>query len=191
MTAPGATPLDQDEADDLIPGHITTRAELDAWEQANISEALPWLRRQREARTLLTVECLRELHRRMFGRTWSWAGQVRTTLKSIGVPADQIRPALVGLLADTQYWIEHGTYETDGIAVRFHHRLVAIHPFPNGNGRHARLMTNALLSALGAASFTWGARSASPSEVVRMAYLDSLRAADRGDVGPLAAFVRT
>ncbi len=191
MTGPGATPLDQDEADDLVPGHISTRAELDAWEQANITEALPWLRRQRAARALLTVECLRELHRRMFRRTWSWAGQVRTTLKSIGVPADQIRPALADLLADTRYWIDHHTYDTDGIAIRLHHRLVAIHPFPNGNGRHARLMADALLAALGAAPFTWGARSRERPEGIRQRYLASLRAADQGDYEPLRAFVRS
>jgi Fic-DOC domain mobile mystery protein B len=139
---------------------------------------------------VLSAEFVRELHRRMFDETWHWAGPFRTTGKNIGVQGHTIAPALRDLLDDVAHWVKHATYPTDEIAARFHHRLVRIHPFPNGNGRHGRLMTDALLTELGAAPFTWGAGDLDREGDVRARYLDALRSADAGDCALLLGFVR-
>ena len=188
--APGATPLDPDEARGLIPGHIRTQAELNQWEQANVLEGSTWALRSRE-RDFLSEAFVRELHRRMFGNTWRWAGTFRTTGKNIGVDSTQIVVKLRDLLHDARYWLEHRTYEVDEIAARFHHRLVAIHPFSNGNGRHARLMTDVLLKRRGAAAFAWGGANLETAGDARDRYLAALRAADAGDYAQLLAFVRS
>lgn len=151
----GATPLDADELDELIPRHIATRGELNAWEQANILQALT--SRARLPRDILTADYVKALHRRMFNLTWRWAGSFRKTDKNIGVDWPRIAESLHDLLADVVYWIANDSYSHDEIAVRFHHRLVSIHPFSNGNGRHGRLMTDQLLKQLGELPFTWGA----------------------------------
>ena len=91
----GATPLDPEEEQGLLITHITTKGELDSWEQENILEASRWAASGRK-KNVLTVEFIRDLHRRMFGNVWRWAGEYRTTGKNIGVPADQINlPAKV------------------------------------------------------------------------------------------------
>jgi Fic-DOC domain mobile mystery protein B len=192
MVPKGNTPLDEEEAADLIPGHLTDRGQLNAWEQVNIAQAAEWLRgRAREIPRVLEAAFLLELHRRMFDKTWRWAGSIRTTGKNIGVSPHQSREELKKLLADTRYWIEHGTYTSDEIAARFHHRLVAIHCFPNGNGRHARLATDALLQSVGAAPFTWGSGDLDHEGDARSRYLRALRQADKGSVAELLAFVRS
>jgi Fic-DOC domain mobile mystery protein B len=188
----GNTPLDEDEAADLIPDHLRTRGELNAWEQVNIAEAVAWLGgRPRQPASVLKASFLFDLHRRMFGRTWRWAGEQRRTGKNIGVPADQIAPQLRELATDTSYWLEHRTYGTDEIAARFHHRLVAIHAFPNGNGRHARLATDVLLESLQAEPFTWGSGDLDQEGTARSRYLHALKVADRGSLVDLLAFLRS
>jgi Fic-DOC domain mobile mystery protein B len=187
------TLLDADEAADLIPVHIDTQGALNAWEQANIASALGWALYRRSADDTLTVEFVRELHRRMFGNTWKWAGRFRRSAKNIGVPAARIAEHLKDLLEDVRGWIAAGTYGVDELAVRFHHRLVAIHPFPNGNGRHARMITDALLVSMDALPFTWGFANAGPlhnSQDVRAAYVKALRDADKGDYAALLTFAR-
>jgi Fic-DOC domain mobile mystery protein B len=187
----GATPLEPDEAQGLIPGHIRTKGELDEWEQANVLEGSTWALRARP-RDLLTERFVRELHRRMFGNTWKWAGSFRITDKNIGVdPSSQVTIKLRDLLGDARYWLANKTYPMDEIGARFHHRLVAIHPFPNGNGRHARLMTDTLLRHNGADAFTWGGANLKAAGDARDRYLAALRAADGGDYAPLLAFVRS
>lgn len=188
--APDATPLDPDEARGLIPGHIRTQAELNQWEQANVLEGSTWALRS-QARDFLSEGFVRESHRRMFGDTWRWAGTFRTTGKNIGVDSLQIGVKLRDLLNDANYWLEHRTYAVDEIAARFHHRLVAIHPFSNGNGRHARLMTDVLLKRQGAAVFTWGGANLESVGDARERYLAALRAADAGNYEQLLAFVRS
>jgi Fic-DOC domain mobile mystery protein B len=186
----GATPLDPDEAEGLIPTHVTTREELNRLEQENIVEAMQWLNTSRP-RSILDEVFIRKLHRQMFGRVWKWAGKFRTSDKNIGVPKAHIGVELHKLCEDTKTRIEHKSYPPDEIAWRFHHRLVSIHPFPNGNGRHARLVTDMLLERLLQQSpFTWGGMRGVLQGEVRAAYLDALRAADRGDYGKLAEFVR-
>lgn len=139
----GATPLDPDEDEGLIPPHITTGAELNAWEQANILRAQEWLGKRRSTSPVIDMGFLRELHRRMFSDTWEWAGKFRKTMKNIGVAQELVPERTQNLLDEVQHWLDHETYPVDEIAARFHHLLVAIHPFPNGNGRHARLMADA------------------------------------------------
>jgi Fic-DOC domain mobile mystery protein B len=183
----GTTPLDPDEADGLIPD-LLTRGELNAWEQANILKAEAWVFRRR--RNVLTVQFAMELHQRMFDETWTWAGKFRRSDKNIGVPWPTIPAALRDLLDDTQYWIDNITYALDESAARFHHRLVSIHPFPNGNGRHGRLMTDVLARSHGAQLFTWGRGHLAVGQA-RIAYLAALRQADKGSLDPLVEFMRS
>ena len=140
----GATPLDPDELTGLKFPHIETRGELDQMEQVNIQDGLRWLGKQKVTNVLSDI-FLRELHKRLFGEVWSWAGSFRLTEKNIGVAPEQIAVTLKNLLDDVKYWREHKTYDPQEIALRFHHRLVQIHCYPNGNGRHARIATDALL----------------------------------------------
>jgi len=187
----GATPLDADEAQGLLLSHVTNRGELDRWEQENISEAEAWAFRRRPS-DILTIAFIKRLHKRMFAHVWRWAGERRNSGKNIGVPAWQIDTDLQNLCADCTAWIQHGAYPPDEIAARFHHRLTAIHPFPNGNGRHARLMTDILLvHLLEQPRFTWGSGNLVNASECRQQYMDALRAADRFDYSQLLEFVRT
>lgn len=187
----GATPLDPDEAEGLIPIHIETRQELNEWEQANIARAEAWLTRRRLAQSVLTLEFLRELHRRMFDGTWAWAGHFRKTGKTIGVTPSQVPEQLVTLLENTKQQIQSGSLATDEIALRFHHLLVRIHPFSNGNGRHARAMTDALLAEVGSDRFSWGSASIDTAGTARTNYIAALRQADNGEYQSLRSFVRS
>lgn len=185
-----ATPLTEDEIEGLIPSYIADRSELNEAEQANILEAQLWAM-GRTHPNILTEGFIRNLHRRMFQNVWQWAGKPRKTARNIGVDAWKIPEELQMLLADTQCWIENSTYPPDEIAARFHHRLVWIHPFPNGNGRMARLMTDILLRHLGRPRFTWGQENLVEISEARQAYISALRAADERNIQPLLEFVRS
>lgn len=193
---PGATPLDPNEIAGLIPNYISTQGELNAIEQENILRAEQWLARSRKTETILTEKFLRELHHKMFGDVWRWAGQYRTTDKSIGVPWQQITTAIKTMLDNTRYQIEKNIYPPDEIAARLHHRIVEIHPFANGNGRHARYYVDALLESLGKPRFTWGSGQEHLKELsqhgsARQTYIAALKEADRKNMKPLLEFVRT
>ncbi len=188
--APGATPLDPNEVAELLPSHITTQEQLNEWEQANIARALAWLAAARK-RDVLEEGFVRELHRRMFDGTWRWAGTFRNTERNIGVAPEHIAPKLRDLLDDTRYWLQYGTYPIDEAAVRFHHRLVWIHCFANGNGRHARLLTDLVLRANGALPFSWGRTDLVHAGAARDRYLAALRIADAGDCTDLLSFARS
>lgn len=184
------TPLEAEEREQLIPTYITTRAELNEAEQVNITQASLWLRRARNV-DVLDDAFLRDLHKRMFGEVWKWAGQYRKTPRNIGIDAYRIPMAVRELVHDARYWVDNGTYPPDEIAIRFSHRLVSIHPFPNGNGRHSRLVADLLAMELGQPRFTWGrANLVDPGET-RGAYVAALRAADGGEIEPLLAFARS
>ena len=187
----GSTPLDEDEAGGLIPTHLTNRGQLNAWEQANITLAVDWLRDRRDQGSVFDPGFLNELHRRMFGNTWRWAGILRRKETTIGVAPHLIPEAVLNLVADTRHWIAKRTYPIDEIAARFHHRLVLIHPFPNGNGRHARLAADVLLESLGAQRFSWGSGDLNRDGNARSRYLHALREGDKGSIEALLAFVRT
>jgi len=188
----GNTPLSPEEQDDLIPD-LTTKEELNEWERQNILEAYTWAleRRNLNRRDPFTEAYVREMHLRMFDQTWKWAGTYRTTEKNIGIPLYQIREVLAILLGDVRYWVEHQTFEPDELAIRFHHRLVSIHPFANGNGRHARLMADVIVRKQGRPVFTWGGADIVRAGDFRRSYIDALRAADKNDIRPLLAFARS
>jgi Fic-DOC domain mobile mystery protein B len=188
----GQTPVDADDAQYLTTDHswIRTRDELNDAEATNIAGALLWLEEQELAPDdLLHQTFLREVHRQMFSDVWTWAGQLRRRDTTIGVPPAQIQEQLQSLLGDVLFWIEQRTYDPTQISVRFHHRLVFIHPFVNGNGRHARLTASALAESLGLGPdhLSWGARSGLSAVEARRLYLDALRTADRGDYTDLLA----
>ena len=187
----GATPLEPEEIEDLKIGHITTREELNRFEQDNINEALQWLEIRRKS-DVLTEKFIKTLHQKMFGKVWRRAGTFRRSGKNIGVDWMQIPVQLHTLLQDVRYWMDHKTYPSDEIAVRFHHKMVWIHLFPNGNGRHARLMTDILLKdVFKQKPFTWNVKSIDVEDNVRTVYLKALRAADQGDYTMLLEFVRS
>lgn len=189
--ATGATPLDLDEAAGLIPTHITTQSDLNAWEQMNILQGDHWASRQKR-RILLEEGFVRDLHKKMFDQTWQWAGMFRKTNKNIGVDWTQIAEKLRIHLDNTQYQVDHQVYDRDEIVIRFHHQLVWIHAFPNGNGRHARLMADLLAVRLGLPRMTWGGGAALVAVgVAREQYLSALRAADQGRFEPLLQFARS
>lgn len=184
------TPITPEEREGLIPTYITTRRELNEAEQININDGDRWAF-SRKGRDVLDEGFLRRLHKEMLGKVWRWAGRYRTTDRNIGADRWQIEPELRALLNDVRYWIEHGTYSPDEITVRFHHRLVSIHPFPNGNGRHARLAADLLALQLGIPRFTWGSANLVEEAETRRRYVAALRAADVHEIEPLLAFARS
>ena len=190
MTEPpvGTTPLDPDESEGLLPRHITTRGELDEWENQNILQAAQWLAGRRRT-DLLTDHFVRELHRRMFDETWAWAGAYRRSDKNIGLHWPEIPPAVRNLCEDATTWFAKSVFPTRQAAARLHHRFVAIHCFPNGNGRHARLYTDAVLDSMEQVPFEWGRSDLHARGSARDAYLAALRAADAGDYQELFKFL--
>lgn len=190
-TSDGNTPLSPDELADLIP-NLATKEELNEWERENILLAREWAISDRTSPVgVISDQYIRKLHEKMFGETWKWAGQYRRSEKNIGVRVHQIRERLMALFGDARYWIENGTYASDELAVRFHHRLVLVHPFPNGNGRHARLIADLLVMKLGRPEFTWGSANLVTEGAARKRYLEAIRAADNGDIQPLFNFARS
>jgi Fic-DOC domain mobile mystery protein B len=185
----GATPLTPEAREGLIPAGVTLRRELNEHEQANIAEANLWATGRRH--NPVTVPFCRNLHKRMFDRVWKWAGVYRKSNTNIGVDHSQIEQQLYQLVGNTQWWIDNKTFETDEIAVRYHHGLVAIHPFPNGNGRWSRLMGDALARYLGRPVFSWGGSQLVSNDKVRDAYLVALRKADGDDFPDFLAFARS
>jgi len=185
----GHTELSPEDHDGLIPSYIATRGDLFDAEQRNIVQAL--LRRPPRAEELLDDRYLRDLHDAMFGQVWSWAGQYRTRETNIGIEPAQIAVAVRSLTDDIAWWVDSETFPIDEIAVRFHHRLVAIHPFRNGNGRHGRVAADYLARALGTEAFSWGRNLELATGDLRRAYLSALQSADLGEIAPLLAFVRS
>ncbi len=185
----GATPLDEETLQGLIPG-LTTQGELDEFEQANITRALLWAEQSRRLKKdLLSVSGLILLHKKMFEDVWKWAGEFRVRQTNIGVSPKVIQNDLAILLGDVKYWLENKTYSLEEIAVRFHHRLVWIHPFPNGNGRFARLATDLFLKNQGLPPFTWGRNNLTAVGELRHQYIKALQQADKEDsYGPLLEF---
>jgi Fic-DOC domain mobile mystery protein B len=184
-----STPLSPEEREGLIPSYITLRGELNEAEQENILEADAWAFSRK--RDVLDEKFLNALHKRMYGNVWRWAGTYRKSQKNIGIEFYKIPTELRTLLDHWRYWVQNNTYPPDEIAARFHHGLVAIHCYPNGNGRHARLAADLLLVSLGRERFSWGSANLVDAGATRAAYVAALRAADNHDYGPLFAFVRS
>jgi len=189
---PGQTPLDEDEKEGLKINVITTRGELDEFEQLNIQKAVEWsIKRKFKLENILTVEFIKDLHKKMFEDVWSWAGEFRRTNKNIGVDKLQIGIELRQLIDDCKYWIDKNIFSVDEIAIRFSHRIVKIHLFLNGNGRHSRLMADILINhGFGGNIFSWGSMNLTNSSDTRTIYLKALHDADDGNYQSLIKFAR-
>ena len=189
----GQTPLDEEEKDGLLILTISTRGELDEFEQQNIEKAVQWiLGRAFKPELFFTEEFVRMLHKRMYADVWAWAGEFRKTDKNIGVDKWKVPSDLKYLLDDAKYWHENNTYTQDEIAVRFKHRIVSIHCFPNGNGRHSRLMADIIIEKIYKQPvFSWGAANLTDEGDTRKSYLKAVKTADTGDYSLLLAFARS
>jgi Fic-DOC domain mobile mystery protein B len=188
-----ATPLDPGQRDALLQTWITDRSDLNEAEQENIVKGAVWARRQRgvKALDLLNDEYAKTLHKQMFGEVWKWAGAYRHHEIDLGIAPHRIAADMPNMFDDARYWVENNTYPPDEIAVRLHHRLTQIHPFTNGNGRHARMMVDLLIERLGGKPFSWGGGSLADVGTLRTKYVDALKGADGHDIGTLLAFVRS
>ncbi len=187
-TEDGQTPIDPDEAAGLIPAWIATRGDLNVAEEENIREGQAWMQRLVGRRDVPTQDFLRELHTHMFGNVWRWAGTYRASEKNIGVAPSAITGELKNLFDDVRAWDEYNTYSLHERGARLHHRLTWIHPFANGNGRCARVFTDAYLTKHRLEAFSWGTHL--PANEQRSRYLAAIRAADAKDYAPLLAFLR-
>jgi len=188
----GQTPIDEEEKEGLLIPTITARRDLDEFEQLGVEGALEWSRKRKfDLDQILSEDFVMELHKKMFEDIWKWAGKRRKSGKNIGVEKDQIGIELKKLFDDCRYWIEHKVFTEDEIAVRFSHRMVVIHPFPNGNGRHSRLIADILISQVFARPvFSWGSINLTTPGAARLEYLKALREADQGDYKSLVQFAR-
>ncbi len=188
----GQTPLSEEEKEGLLIPSISIREELDEHEQLNIEAALAWILRSRfKTEKILTEDFIKQLHKKMFGKVWRWAGSFRKSEKNIGVSWIYIGLELRNLLDDARFWIENKTYPPDEIAIRFKHRLVSIHCFPNGNGRHARLMADILIEKVfGQPVFSWHHSAIVKADEVRRKYIFAIREADKGNIMPLIDFAK-
>lgn len=141
---------------------------------------------------VLTERFICDLHKRMYRHVWKWAGEFTKTNKNSGSDRHQISTELKVLCDDAMYWMTHQTFPPEAIAIRFKHRLVTIHCFADGNGRHSRLMGDIIIEKLfGQPVFSWGANDLSKAGEARTAYLTAVKAADRGDYAPLLRFCRS
>jgi Fic-DOC domain mobile mystery protein B len=191
----GQTPIDANESDGLKIKTITTQSELNEFEQLNIERALHWtLKKRFTAEQLLSEKFILSLHKKMYGDVWKWAGKFRTTEKNLGIPFPLIGIELRKLIDDTLFWINNKSFPSDEIAIRFKHRIVSIHCFPNGNGRHSRLMADLIVEKIfHTPVFTWGHSHShlSSNDEVRTTYLTALKEADRNNYHPLIEFARS
>ena len=186
----GQTPLSEDEREGLLIKSITLHSELDEFEQLNIENAIAWsLLKKFKKETVLTEKFIKTLHKKMFGNVWKWAGEFRKSEKNIGVKWILIPTELKMLFDDTIFWIENKTYSHQEIAIRFKHKLVSIHCFPNGNGRHSRLMADILIeNVFKETVFSWNETNMTKPNETRKAYIDAIRDADKGNIVPLLEF---
>jgi Fic-DOC domain mobile mystery protein B len=187
----GATPLDPNESAGLLHS-IHTQSELNELEQENIIKGLKKIRRRSSfKKELMTPSGLLRLHYELFGEVWSWAGRCRTSIKNLGVDPYLIQVELLKLCEDVDYWVSNSTFAWVETAARFHHRLVEIHPFANGNGRHSRIAADLLLEYNKQSALTWGSESLIAVDVLRSDYIRTLKLADRGDYSELIRFAQS
>ncbi len=188
----GQTPLDEQEKEGLLLKTISTHAELDEVEQLNIEEAVEWtMKKNFSIGDILSEDFINGLHKRMYRDVWRWAGSFRKTEKNIGVDWTKIPVELKTLTDDCKFWIENKIFSEDEIGIRFKHRIVSIHCYSNGNGRHSRLIADVIISHIFKKPvFTWGAGFKHALEI-RKKYIEALRAADKGNYDLLLSFSRT
>lgn len=189
----GQTPLDDDEKEGLLIKFISTRGELDEFEQQNIEDAIQWiLTRKFKPEQILSEFFIKDLHKKMYGRVWKWAGEFRKTNKNIGVDKLEIPIELRTVIDDAKYWLEHNVYEPDEFTIRFKHRVVSIHCFPNGNGRHSRMIADIIIEKIfNQPVFSWGSESHYADMESRELYLKAIRNADKGEYDLLLKFARS
>jgi Fic-DOC domain mobile mystery protein B len=189
----GQTPLSEEELDGLKILSISTREELDEFEQFNIEKAIQWtLGKKIQPKDLLSEKFIKDLHKRMYGEVWKWAGSFRTSEKNLGIKSYLIPVQLKQLLDDAMYWYENQIYSPDEVAVRFKHQLVSIHCFANGNGRHSRLMADLIMEKLYKEPFLpWGGSSLVKSNEKRKEYINAIKIADRQDLSQLIMFAKS
>jgi len=186
----GQTPLDDDEKEGLKSVSVNTRWELDQLEQLNIEKAIEWtIHRHLSEDRILSEKFIKGMHKRMLGDVWEWSGSFRRTNKNLGVDWTRIGVELKMLLYDSRYWIRNETYNPHEIAIRFKHRLVKIHCFPNGNGRHSRLMADILIEKVfKKEAFSWQRSNMVKPDETRREYILAIQQADQGDINPLLQF---
>ncbi|PWH82237.1 mobile mystery protein B [Brumimicrobium oceani] len=191
--ADGQTPLDETEKEGLKIKSITTQGELDQFEQLNIEKAVGWtIRKKLKGETILTEKFIKDLHKKMYGEVWKWAGEFRKSNKNIGTDWTLVSSSLKILIDDTKFWIEFQTFSPDEIAIRFKHRIVSIHCFPNGNGRHSRLIADIIIESIFSQEvFTWSRSNMVKANETRKRYIDTLREADKCIINPLIEFARS
>jgi Fic-DOC domain mobile mystery protein B len=189
----GQTPLDDNEKEGLRIPSITTREELDEFEQLNIEKAIQWtFGKKISVEQLFSEKFIKELHKRMYGEVWKWAGTFRTSEKNIGIKSYLIAIDLKLLLDDAIFWKKNNTYNSEELAVRFKHRLVSIHCFANGNGRHSRLMADLIMEKLyNSKFFSWGSANLVKATETRRNYIQAVRKADNNDIRPLILFAKS
>jgi Fic-DOC domain mobile mystery protein B len=190
----GQTPIDEDEKEGLLIETISTRSDLDEFEQKNIEKAVEWtLENKFTLDRILGERFIKEVHKQMFDEVWKWAGKFRRTNKNLGVDWIQIPISLRQLLDNCRYWIQNQTFSEDEIAIRFSYGLVWIHLFPNGNGRHSRLCADILVThVFNKRAFGWGGTAnLSTAGETRTCYLDAIRKADQGDYTDLIRFAKS
>lgn len=189
----GQTPLEEEEKEGLLIKHITNKKELDEFEQHNIEKAIEWIMGKKfTIDNVLNEGFVLDLHKRMLGEVWKWAGIFRTSDKNIGIDKLQVPTQLYQLNEDCKYWIENKTFKPDTLAIEYKHRIVKIHPFANGNGRHSRLMADIIIEKLlGGTIFSWGKVNLSRNGSERIQYIDSIKVADKGNIKPLVEFARS
>ncbi|MDF1516538.1 MAG: mobile mystery protein B [Lutibacter sp.] len=190
--ADGQTPLDEGEKEGLKIKSITTQEELDEFEQLNIEKAVEWtMPSNLKPEKILTEKFIKDLHRKMYGDVWRWAGEFRKSDKNIGVKWTQIGLELKNLLEDTKFWIDNKTFSPEEISIRFKHRIVVIHCFPNGNGRHSRMMADIIIASIfGKEIFSWHKSNMVKADEIRKEYIAALIKADNGDINPLIEFAK-
>ena len=188
----GQTVLDEDEKEGLKIKSISTQGELDEFEQFNIEKAVEWtIRNKFKEENILTEKFIKDLHKKMYGEVWKWAGEFRKSNKNIGIDWTGISTSLKNLLDDTKYWIEFKTFSSEEIAIRFKHRIVSIHCFPNGNGRHSRLMADIIIESIfDEEVFSWNKSNMVRADETRSKYITALRDADHGMISALIKFAR-
>ena len=188
----GQTPIEEEEKDVLKIKSIKIIGELDEFEQLNIEKAVEWtIHTNLKPENILTEKFIKDLHKKMYGDVWKWAGEFRRTEKNIGITWTKIGIDLKNLLDDAKYWVENKTYSPEEVAIRFKHRIVSIHCFPNGNGRHSRIMADIIMESIfGKEIFTWHQSNMVKADEIRKEYINALRKADNGNITPLIEFAK-
>jgi len=186
----GQTPLNEEEKEGLLIKTISLQKELDEFEQLNIEKAIEWtIHTNLKQDRILSEKIIKDLHKKMFGDVWKWAGEFRKSEKNIGIKWPQIGIELKKIFDDTKYWIENETYPPKEIAIRFKHKIVQIHCFPNGNGRHSRMMADIIIESIfGKEIFTWNNSNMVKGDKSRKKYIIALKDADNGNIKSLLKF---